>query len=80
MTAGQRAIVAARAMPMFEEAAKASMVEGGKSKGKPGSVLPSRQSRDDAAAVFKVGKNSVQQAKAVLAGAPDLAAGLPTAG
>jgi hypothetical protein len=72
LTAGQRAIVAAKALPMFEEMAKARMAEGGKRKGGPNGATPHR-SRDDVAAIFKVGKNYVQQAKALHADAPDLA-------
>jgi hypothetical protein len=72
MTAGQRAIVAAKALPPFEEAAKERMSEGGKNKGGTnGATL--RRSRDDVAKVFKVGVNQVQQAKALLANAADLA-------
>jgi hypothetical protein len=74
LTAAQRAIVAARALPLFEAAGLARKSEGGKNKGKTGgnSATPHR-SRDDAAKVFKVGPDSVQQAKALLAEAPDLA-------
>jgi hypothetical protein len=64
VTAAQRAVTAARALPAFEEVAKKRRSH----------VLPAKgtTSREDAAAVFKVGKNSVQQAKALLAEAPDL--------
>jgi hypothetical protein len=72
-TAAQRAIVVAKAMPHFEEAAKKRMSEGGKNKGKGRLPLPSRQSRDDAAKPFNVGDKSVRHAKALLAEAPDLA-------
>jgi hypothetical protein len=72
LTAGQRAIVAAKSLPMFEEMAKARMAEGGKRKGGTNNATPHR-ARDDAARVFKVGSNAVQQAKALRADAPDLA-------
>jgi transcriptional regulator with XRE-family HTH domain len=71
LTAGQRAVVAARAMPAFEETAKKRMSEGGR----VGKSSPtSHRARDDAAAMFKVSDKSVQQAKALLSDAPDLAA------
>lgn len=70
LTAAQRAIVAARALPVFEKQAKERMAAGGKKKGMP---EQGRASREDAASVFKVGKNAVQQAKALLSEAPDLA-------
>jgi hypothetical protein len=73
LTAAQRAIVAARALPMFEEAAKKRMAEGGKSKSKGGTDNATHRARDDASKVFKVGVNAVQQAKALLAEAADLA-------
>jgi hypothetical protein len=63
MTAGQRAIVAARALPVFEGAAGKRM-KAGKTLG------PDRaggRARDDVAKVFKVGHNAIQQAKAVVA-------------
>jgi molecular chaperone GrpE (heat shock protein) len=71
MTAAQRAITAAKALPMFEAAAKQRMSAGGKKKG--GADSPTHRARTDAAAVFKVGEKAVQQAKALLADAPDLA-------
>ncbi len=67
MTAGQRAIVAARALPMFE-----ALHPEGRPKRGTDSATKGR-SRDDASKVFKVGANAVQQAKALLANAPDLA-------
>ena len=75
MTAAQRAIVAARALPEFEKEAKKRMSQGGKNKGN-GKVVPIRdhlgRSNEQAASVFKVGKNQVSQAKALLNGASDL--------
>src|SRR5262249_19109968 len=65
---GQRAIVAARALPQFEATKKRGpkcATDSGTSRGR---------ATDDAAKVFKVGVNAVQQAKALLAEAPDLAA------
>ena len=70
LTAGQRAIVAAKALPMFEEAGHQRKVDGAKKKDMNGQC---RTSRDDASKVFKVGVNAVQQAKALLSDAPDLA-------
>jgi hypothetical protein len=70
MTAGQRAIVAARSLPAFEEAARKRQTSGR-------AQAEGRRSRDDAARVFKVGKDAVQQAKALLAEAPDLASQSP---
>jgi hypothetical protein len=72
LTRAQRAIVAARALPAFEEEALKRKAEGGRSKtvlnnGKP------RRSAADAATVFKVGRQAVEQAKALLASAQDLA-------
>ncbi len=61
--------MAARALPHFEEEAE-KRKKAGKTIGPNGA---GGRSRDDAAAVFKVGKNQVQQAKALLAEAPDLA-------
>jgi hypothetical protein len=71
LTAGQRAIVAAKALPMFEDAAD-KRAKGGKTLGTNSAAS---RARDDASKVFKVGVNAVQQAKALLAEAPDLAAG-----
>lgn len=70
MTAAQRAITAARALPMFETAAD-QRKKAGKRLGTDSAQ--GRKSRDDAAKVFKVGVNAVQQAKAILTSAPDLA-------
>jgi ParB-like chromosome segregation protein Spo0J len=68
MTAAQRALVAARALPMFEDAA-----DGRKKAGKTiGTNRPKGRARTDAAAVFKVGEKAVQQAKALLTEAADL--------
>jgi hypothetical protein len=69
MTAAQRAIVAARSLPMFEAAAKQRQ---GKKTSATNSGRP-RRATDDASKVFKVGVNAVQQAKALLIDAPDLA-------
>lgn len=68
LTAAQRAIVAARAIPMYEEEAKQRQ---GRRDIRDGQSLKSATA---AARVFKVSDKSVQQAKAVLAEAPDLAA------
>jgi hypothetical protein len=68
LTAGQRAIVAARALPMFEDAAD--------KRKKSGTSVPDRdkgRSTKQAATQFKVGWNAVSQAKALLANAADLA-------
>jgi hypothetical protein len=58
LTTAQRAIVAAKALPMFEELAKQRMAEGGKSKGKGGTVSATHRARDDANKTFKVGHNA----------------------
>jgi ParB-like chromosome segregation protein Spo0J len=65
LTAAQRAIVAARALEQMPER-----------RGRPGKDGKTSHvlSRDLAASTFKVSDKSVQQAKAVLAEAPDLAA------
>src|SRR5262249_12579812 len=64
LTAAQRAIVAARALPMFEATKKRgpkSATDSGTSNGR---------ATADASKVFKVGVNAVQQAKAILTNAP----------
>jgi hypothetical protein len=66
LTAGQRAIVGARALPMFE----ATKVNGRPKKG--AQTGHHSKSRDDASKVFKVSKNLIQQAKALLTEALDL--------
>jgi acetoin utilization deacetylase AcuC-like enzyme len=63
LTAAQRAIVAARAMDAMPER------RGGNQSGKSTHF---GKSRDQMATVFKVSDKSVQQAKAILAEAPDL--------
>jgi len=63
--------VAARALPMYEELANNRMSEGGKKKGSTNSAT--HRARDDASKVFKVGVNAVQQAKALVTEAADLA-------
>jgi hypothetical protein len=66
LTAGQRAIVAARAMEQMPER-----------RGRPGKNCTDRAelwSREMVAKMFKVGVNAVQQAKALLAEAADLTA------
>jgi len=82
LTAAQRAIVAARALPIYEEAAlkrqqtgkSADGEAGGRGKAKPpGKSSPEVRSREAAGAVFKVSDKSVRQAKALLAEVPDLA-------
>lgn len=85
LTSAQRAIVAARAMPLFEEAGLARMKTGKSADGESGGrgkrkdEKPSGgshqrvSSREAASQVFKVGAQSVQQAKALLSEAPDLA-------
>jgi hypothetical protein len=87
LTAAQRAIVAARSLPMFEDAAKARMLSGksadgeagGRGRAKPsGSTSQRVSSRESAGIIFKVSDKSVQQAKAVLAEAPDLASQVET--
>jgi hypothetical protein len=64
LTAGQRAIVAARAMEKFPE-----QRGGDRSKGKVNG--PCILSRETVAKTFKVGVNAVQQARALLAENPD---------
>src|SRR5262245_26122610 len=64
LTAGQRAIVAARALDVVANS------HGGDRKSSARTV---HLKRDDVAKAFKVGVNSVQQAKALLSKAPDLA-------
>src|SRR5262245_29231351 len=67
LTAAQRAIVAARVLPVFEAEAKKRQTSGKvQAKG--------RRAADDAAIIFKVSRPAVQQAKAILIEAPDLAA------
>jgi hypothetical protein len=85
LTAAQRAIVAAPSLPMFEEAAKARMLSGKSAdgeaggRGKKADDKPSARSvqrvssRESAGVIFKVGVNAIQQTKALLAEAPDLA-------
>jgi hypothetical protein len=65
LTAAQRAIVAARTLEVVAD------THGGDRKSSARSV---HLKRDDVAKTFKVGVNAVQQAKAILAEAPDLAA------
>lgn len=72
LIAGQAAIVAARSLPMVEEAAKERMAEGGRTKG--GEKFPSLLTREDAAKPFQVNDQAVQQAKALPKNVPDLAA------
>lgn len=73
LTAAQRAVSAARALPSFE--AIHLQKRGGDARKHSGKTSPNAgRSRDDAAAVFKVSDKSAQQAKAVLADAPDLVA------
>ena len=67
LTAAQRTIVAARTLPHFEEVKRPGPNNAGKSSPQSG------RARDDATAVFKVSDKSVQQAKALLTDAPDLA-------
>jgi hypothetical protein len=67
LTAGQRAIVAAKSLSLFESTKKPGPKSGTNS-------ATSGRSRDDAARVFKVGVNAIQQAKALLSEATDLAA------
>jgi ParB-like chromosome segregation protein Spo0J len=76
LTAGQRALVAARALPMFEELRRKRMAQGGRTKVcTNGADL---LSREQAGKLFKAGVNQVQQAKALLKEAPDLAAQVET--
>jgi hypothetical protein len=72
LTAGQRAMAAARALPLYEKAA-AERAKAGKT---PGPDRAGGRSRDGVAAQFKVGHNQVQWAKALLRDAPDLVAGV----
>lgn len=69
LTAAQRAIAAAKALPQYEAIHK----HGGDRRKQVGKSSPLGRSRDDAAKTFKVSDKSVQQAKALLAEAPDLA-------
>jgi len=71
LTAAQRAMSAAKALPMFEALPRHG---GDRKSNQAARSVPLGRSRDDAARVFKVGVNAVQQAKAILAEAPDLAA------
>jgi hypothetical protein len=66
LTAGQRAIVAAKSLSLFESTKKPGPKSGTNS-------ATSGRSREDAARVFKVGVNAIQQAKALLSEAADLA-------
>jgi hypothetical protein len=68
LTSAQRAIVAARQLPFFEALA-AKRKKAGKTISPDGAE---GQARDQAAKHFRVGKNQVQQAKAILAEASDL--------
>jgi hypothetical protein len=69
LTAGQRAVVAAKALEQMPER-----------RGRPekGALPVHNRSRDDVAKTFKVGVNAVQQAKALLSDAPDLASAADT--
>lgn len=67
LTAGQRAMVAAKALPHYEAQAKERQ---GKRNIRDGQSLKSAAA---AGRAFKVGEKAVQQAKALLADAPDLA-------
>lgn len=71
LTQAQRAIVAARALPHFEE--ERATNRGGDTKRHSGKTSPNGRARDDVGKVFKVSDKSVQQAKALLTDAPDLA-------
>lgn len=73
LTAAQRAISAARALPMLEAARAKNRGGDRRGKDQPARSVQVGNSRDDASKIFKVGVNAVQQAKAVLQDAPDLA-------
>jgi hypothetical protein len=69
LTAAQRAIVAARAMDKYPQ-----RWGGDRRSNQAAQSVPLGRARNDAAREFKVGVNAIQQAKALLAEAPDLAA------
>jgi hypothetical protein len=82
LTAAQRAIVAARTLPLFEEAARKRQETGvsvdGEAGGRgrkktSGQNCPEVLSAEQAGKPFKVSATYVKQAKALLADAPDLA-------
>src|SRR5262245_61096693 len=73
LTAGQRAIVAARTLPTFQALGNSRMAQQG-GRTNVGLNQASLRSRNEAVTLFKVGKDAIQQAKSPLSEAPDLAA------
>lgn len=75
LNAGQKAMIAAESLPMFEAEAKERMRSGGGSKAGGGKITTPepRKARDEAAAAVGVSPRYVQDAKRVKREAPDLA-------